>query len=310
MALAPEDFRLALEAAFRNGGVPLPHLLGLDAVPGGSINQTFHLRTSEGDFFCKWNPQSPSGMFAREKQGLEALAASGTSLRIPRVLGLSASGLENVGIETGKEGGKPALLVLEYLIPALESTSRRVWEKVGRGLAELHRRTETRFGFASDNYCGLTVQENAWTADWPTFYGRHRLGTMVEKLDKRGDLTVSARHDFQTLLERLPSLIGHAPVPSLIHGDLWSGNFLAGVSGPALVDPAVSYSDREAEWGMMLLFGGFPETVLDAYQEAWPLPPGWRERIPLYQLFHVLNHAFLFGGSYGEQALSLARQFL
>ena len=79
MTLAPEDFRLALEAAFRNGGVPLPHLLGLDAVPGGSINQTFHLRTSEGDYFCKWNPHSPSGMFTRERQGLEALAASGTS---------------------------------------------------------------------------------------------------------------------------------------------------------------------------------------------------------------------------------------
>jgi len=281
-------------------------------VPGGSINQTFHLRTSEGDFFCKWNPHSPPGFFAREREGLEALATSGTSLRIPRVLGVAAEKMEP------EHGGNksPALLVMEYLIPSLETTSRKVWEKVGRGLAELHRGTEShrgtaiRFGFASDNYCGLTLQENAWTDDWPTFFARHRLGTLVDKLKKRGDLDAAAIRDFQRLLEKLPVLLGHAPAPSLIHGDLWSGNFLAGATGPALVDPAVSYSDREAEWGMMLLFGGFPDPVLDAYQEAWPMPPGWRERIPLYQLYHVLNHYFLFGGSYGEQALSLARRFL
>jgi protein-ribulosamine 3-kinase len=305
--LAPESFRLALETAFHSGGLPLPDLLGLDSVPGGSLNQTFHLRTSEGDFFCKWNPHSPPGMFAREKEGLEALAAAGTSLRIPRVIGLAAGDASGIAFGNAET---PALLVLEYLVPALESTSRKTWEKVGRGLAELHRRTETRFGFASDNYCGLTLQENAWTADWPGFYARHRLGTLVDRLKDRGEFPLASIRILEALIAKLPDLLGHAPTPSLIHGDLWNGNFLAGISGPALVDPAASYSDREAEWGMMQLFGGFPETVLDAYQEAWPMPQGWHERLPLYQLYHVLNHYLLFGGSYGEQALGLARQFL
>lgn len=297
--LGPEDFRTALEMAFRAGGQAFPVILGLESVAGGSINQTFHIRTADGHFFCKWNPKSPADMFKREQEGLEALAESGTSLHIPRIVGISSGPAD-----------APALLLMEYLEPQPQGPTRQTWEKLGRGLAELHRCGQDRFGFAKDNYCGLTLQENPWTTNWTLFYGRHRLGALVNRLQHRGNLSPGMHADFEALLKKLPQLLAHGPNPSLIHGDLWSGNFLASSSGPALVDPAVYFADREAEWAMLLLFGGFPDTVLDAYQESWPLPQGWRERIPLYQLYHVLNHFALFGGSYGEQAMRIVRKYL
>ena len=111
------------------------------------------------------------------------------------------------------------------------------------------------------------------------------------------------------MIERLPALVSDEATPALIHGDLWSGNVLGSRRGPALVDPACAYADREMELGMMTLFGGFPDRCFAAYEEAWPLPQGWRKRNGLYQLYHVLNHFLLFGGHYGPQAHGLARRF-
>jgi protein-ribulosamine 3-kinase len=111
------------------------------------------------------------------------------------------------------------------------------------------------------------------------------------------------------LRDRLPDLLGHQPAASLTHGDLWSGNYLPTAEGPALVDPACAYADRETDLALMAMFGGFSERVWAAYQEAWPLPDGWQQRQPLYQLYHYLNHHYLFGGGYGAQALALARSY-
>ena len=177
MPKPPEGFRSALEAAFRDSGRPLPILIGLDAIPGGSINQTFILRTASGVFFCKWNPSAPPGLFRREAEGLAALAASGTSLKIPSSIAL-----------TPDEPGKPSLLVLEYLESDADGASKRTWEQLGRGLAELHHAGEERFGFDRDNYCGLTLQENEWSDDWAGFYRQRRIGALVDRLGKRGDL--------------------------------------------------------------------------------------------------------------------------
>ncbi len=336
MSQPPEGLRSALEAAFRDAGRPHPILIGLDAVPGGSINQSFVLRTASGVYFCKWNPAAPAGMFRREAEGLAALAATGTSLKIPRLIAASPEALPPpvnatpAGTSAAKPGSTPAatapatsaasansaaaagpaVLVLEYLESDADGPSRKTWQDLGRGLAEMHRAPEERFGFDRDNYCGLTAQDNAWNGDWVGFYRERRLGALVDRLAKRGDLEMAERRDYDKLLDRLPELLAHQPESSLIHGDLWSGNFLATVSGPALVDPAAYCADREAEWGMMLLFGGFPDAVLGAYQEVWPLPEGWRERMPLYQLYHVLNHFLLFGDGYGMQAIGIARNFL
>ena len=315
MPQPPEGFRSALEAAFRDAGRPLPILIGLDAVPGGSINQTFVLRTASGVCFCKWNPAAPAGFFRREAEGLAALAAAGTKLRIPALIAVSPEPVESkpaaaTASMSSMAPAGPALLVLEYLESDADGPSPATWEALGRGLAALHRAPEDRFGLNRDNFCGLTVQENGWSGDWAGFYRDKRLGPLVDRLAKRGDFGADELRDFTRLLDRLPELLSHRPVPSLIHGDLWSGNFLAAVTGPALVDPAAYCADREAEWGMMLLFGGFPDSVLAAYQEVWPLPEGWRDRVPLYQLYHVLNHFLLFGGGYGLQAVRIARNFL
>lgn len=321
--LSPDSRLLAaLTAAFRHAApwtafpstVSSPIILSLRPVPGGSINRAYRVETSRGPFFCKWNPGAPPDMFARERDGLEALAGAGSSLILPRVAALSPPGEE------------PAL-VLEWLEPASgdaggagrdgkdggggRSGSRsRDWEALGRGLAELHRRSAERFGFPEDNYCGLTPQANAWSDDWPAFWGDRRIGAVTGRLERSGAFGPREAAVFRKLRDRLPDLLGHGPAPSLIHGDLWSGNALLCDRGPALVDPAACFGDREAEWAMMLLFGGFPDAVLGAYQESWPLPAGWRERLPLYQLYHVLNHALLFGGGYGSQAVGIASRHL
>ena len=289
----------ALEAAFRAAGRPLPAVLAAEPVAGGSINRACRLRTRDLDLFCKWNPGGPEDMFAREAEGLRAMAGSGAHLVVPRVVALTPEG----------SGPAPAL-VLEWLEPSRAGASDADWEALGRGLAEMHRGGADRFGFPADNYCGLTPQENAWDGDWAAFFADRRLGALVRRLETSGRLDAAQAAVFRKLRDRLPRLLGHGPAPSLIHGDLWSGNFLASGRGPALIDPAAYYGDREAEWAMMLLFGGFPERVLGAYLDAWPLPAGWRERIPLYQLYHVLNHQLLFGGGYGAQALRIASRYL
>jgi fructosamine-3-kinase len=126
---------------------------------------------------------------------------------------------------------------------------------------------------------------------------------------RAGAFSAGDRAACDRVVERLPELLPAPEGPSLVHGDLWQGNVLASARGPALVDPAVAYADREMEFGITLLFGGFSSRFFAAYEEAWPLPAGWRERNPLYQLYHLLNHAVLFGGHYVAQAAALARRY-
>jgi fructosamine-3-kinase len=131
----------------------------------------------------------------------------------------------------------------------------------------------------------------------------------LEALDEDGRLSASDRRLYERLLDLLSGLLPKDAPPSLIHGDLWSGNVLFTSRGPALVDPSCAYADREMEFGMTTLFGGLSERAFSAYEEAWPLPAGWRERNPLYQIYHLLNHAVLFGGHYANEARRLARGF-
>jgi fructosamine-3-kinase len=185
-------------------------------------------------------------------------------------------------------------------------------EELGRGLAELHRSTDPRgFGFEADTYCGTTLQPNAWAPDWIAFYRDRRLAYQIELAGETRGFDAAAMRDFDALLERLDEFLDASQPPSLIHGDLWSGNLHVGPDGhPGLIDPAAYFAHREAELGMMRLFGGFSQRVYDAYVEAWPLAAGWRDRLELYELYHVLNHYNLFGGGYGSQAVSIARRWV
>ncbi|MCK6575957.1 fructosamine kinase family protein [Myxococcota bacterium] len=284
-----------LEAALTDAlGGPV-RVRSLEPVGGGCINDTLRAQTDAGSFFVKANPAAPPGFFAGERAGLEALAAVPGGLPVPRVVALLAT---------------PAALVLEDL--GAGRPVRDFEAAVGEGLARQHLHTAPAFGFAVPTYCGLTRQDNTPTATWLEFYRDRRLRPLLRLLAQRGALDPAARALFDRLLDRLPDHLGPADEPpALLHGDLWSGNLHTRADGrPALVDPAAAFGHREAELGMMVLFGGFGPRVFAAYEGVRPLAPGWRERLPLYSLYHVLNHAVLFGGGYLGHAVGLARRFV
>lgn len=285
----------ALERALGKSTVRIEHAAALS---GGCIHDARRLVTSEGEFFAKWSRDAPADIFVNEACGLEALREAGAALVIPRVLAAS----EPVD-------GQPAFLILEYLPPAPPGQGHDR-ENLGRGLATLHRASAPQFGFPSPTYCGSTWQDNRSGESWTEFYRDRRLRPMVRRLADQdrcsaGDLVV-----YERLMSRLDDLLPGHPTPALIHGDLWSGNVLWTERGPGLVDPACAYADREMEFGITTLFGGLEGSALSAYEEAWPLPPGWRDRNPLYQLYHLLNHAVLFGGHYGEEARRIAIRYV
>jgi protein-ribulosamine 3-kinase len=286
----------AIESAVREA-LGDPALIVRRMVPtgGGCISHATRVETSAGNVFVKWNDDGPPDLFLREADGLRAMAEAQCGLAIPRVFAA-----------WGPMAERPAMIVMEYLTPGRAPGDD---EALGRGLAALHRRRAPQYGFPAASYCGATRQDNPWTAGWVEFCRDHRLRSLVVRIEAERGLSPGDRHIYERLLERLPDLLPHDTVPSLIHGDLWSGNVLHTSRGPALVDPACSYSDREMEFGITTLFGGFSQTFWHAYDEAWPLPPGWRERNPIYQLYHLLNHYYLFGGHYGAEALSIAQRY-
>jgi protein-ribulosamine 3-kinase len=265
------------------------------SVGGGGISEAARLETDAGAFFAKWNADVPLGFFESEALGLREMAAAGSGLKVPAVLAV------------GEASAGPAFIVMECL-EARSASSATDEEALGRGLAALHRHTARRFGFARETYCGATVQRNAWSDTWPEFFATRRLVPLLEAIAQARGLSASERATYDRLGARLPDLLAAEATPALIHGDLWSGNVLWTTSGPALVDPACAYAEREMEFGITTLFGGLTSRAWSAYEEAHPLEPGWRERNPLYQLYHLLNHHLLFGGGYGAQALQTARR--
>jgi protein-ribulosamine 3-kinase len=285
-----------IEAAVREAlGDPAVQVQRLVPVGGGCISHAARAITSAGDVFVKWNDDGPGDLFLREADGLREMAAAASGLAIPRVLGAWGPG-----------PARPALIVMEYLPPG-DTPGHE--EALGRGLAALHRRTAPEYGFAVASYCGTTRQENGWTSSWTEFFRDRRLGALVRMVEAERGLAAADRHRYERLLERLPDLLPLEMTPSLIHGDLWSGNVVPTTRGPGLVDPACAYADREMELGITTLFGGFGDRFWRAYEETWPLPAGWRERNPLYQLYHLLNHQYLFGGHYGADALAIAQRY-
>lgn len=265
---------------------------------GGSIAVAERLETNAGTFVLKSHDGPPPGLFATEANGLEALRASGTSLTIPRVISAGDDPFPH--------------LLLEYLDSGRSGRRPGFDEELGHGLAGLHRATHARFGFDADNYCGATPQVNAWRDQWVDFYREARLASQIDLAHRAGLLGARDVARCHQLLGRLDDLIAEPPEgPALIHGDLWSGNLhVDAAGGPALLDPAVSFSHREADLGMMTLFGGFTARVFGAYDEAFPLEPGWRERTPLYQLYHLLNHLNLFGAGYHAEVMAIVGRFV
>ncbi|MEM9833180.1 MAG: fructosamine kinase family protein [Bacteroidota bacterium] len=267
-------------------------------VSGGCINHGVRVDSNVGSYFLKYNSNVPSDLFEREAESLNALRKANTSLIVPSVI-----------IAEPVSQNRPGIIVIEFL-EVSRGNQHRQDEKLGIGLAQLHRVTHARFGFPNNNYCGKTPQNNSWNENWTEFYGQQRIWHLVKLIEQQRGLSTSEQKVYEDLVNALPRLMGHQPTASLTHGDLWSGNYLYTTDGPALIDPASYYADRECDLALMEMFGGFSSTVWDVYQEVFPLPPDWRERISLYQLYHYLNHYLLFGGNYGIQALNIAKKYV
>lgn len=261
-------------------------------IGGGSINQAYCISDGDRDYFLKLNRAAQYAMFEAEALGLKEIADSQT-IRVPRP------------ICWGTANGS-CYIVMEYL--SLGSSHRDAWYQMGQDLAAMHRVTSDRgFGWQRDNTIGDTPQKNPWTADWVTFFVEHRLRYQFQLAHHRGTFQ---RHE--ALLEAVPSLLtGHTPEPSLVHGDLWSGNAAVTADGtPVILDPATYYGDREVDIAMSELFGRFPQPFYDGYHDAYPLDAGYENRKILYNLYHILNHFNLFGGGYASQAQSVIDRLL
>lgn len=294
VSIDPDLLAHLLAAIGRADGVTA-RLADIVELGGGSISRAFRLQTDQGRYFLKLHGAAHHAMFEAEADGLAALARC-PGVRIPRVV---ATGICH----------RSAYLLLEHI--ELRPLARDASRRAGRALADLHRVTGPRFGWTRDNFIGSTPQPNAEDDDWPHFFAHRRLAPQLD-LARRQGVTGRVIADGERLLEKLPALFaGDAPVPSLLHGDLWSGNAALDETGTlTLFDPAVHYGDRESDLAMMHLFGGFPADLLAAYDEAWPLADGFAPRRTLYQLYHVLNHLNLFGAGYQAQAERMLRSLL
>ncbi len=266
------------------------------AVGGGCINAAAVVASGEARYFVKSNRAEQLWLFEAEARGLEALAETATvTVPAPVCFGISAG---------------DAFLVLEYL-PLTRPTSACA-AALGAQLAALHALPQPCFGFESDNAIGATPQPNPRCQDWITFFRRHRLKHQLDLARQAGFGGAGLAAKGARLCDRLGELFaGYDPGRSLLHGDLWSGNFASLANQqPVVFDPAVYWGDREADLAMTELFGGFPRAFYDAYAEAFPLDAGYPVRRTLYNLYHVLNHLNLFGGAYAAQADRMIDQLL
>lgn len=295
----PGPLKDGVEAALSSRAARSVKIVESTPVTGGCIHQTVRLSTNlREDFFLKWAKGAVSDIFDAEADGLRALRQS-TDLTVPEVIGHSDAG-EN-----------PAWLVLEYVPQG--SPAPDYAEHLGGALAALHEAREGPYGWHRSNYIGSLPQTNATMVDWPAFWWTERLEPQLVIARDNGRLP-GLDPEWAALESKLPTLLGSAAADgcSIIHGDLWSGNVYAGPDGgPVLVDPAVYRGHREVDMAMTELFGGFPELFYIAYDDRRPLADGYREiRRHVYQLYPLLVHVNLFGGSYVNSAKGVLREAL
>ena len=284
--MIPTDLRAALDQT-------LGSIRTITSVGGGDINAAARVETDEARYFVKWNAHPRPQMFAVEARGLQLLAQA-NALRVPRVVAL---------IE------QPPALVLEWIEVGVNKQSAA--EELGRGLVQQHRVVGQSYGLDHDNYIGANPQPNPPARSWIEFYRDQRLGAQRELAQQNGTLTSERARRLDRVMTHLDRWIDKTQViPSLLHGDLWGGNYLIDAQGrPVLIDPAVYYGDREAEIAFTELFGGFSARFYAAYNEAWPLDRGYADRRDLYNLYHLLNHLNLFGEGYGGSVDAILKHY-
>jgi fructosamine-3-kinase len=225
---------------------------------------------------------------------LEALSSANSGLRVPTVVARSDI---------------PPLLVLEWVEPGRSTAA--YWEELGRGLALQHRVQGQSHGWDADGFLGRTPQANAWESRWSVFYRDQRLHWLHGLLRGAGRSSDALSRDLDAICGRMEDLLPEpAEGPVLLHGDLWGGNAMPDEEGrPVVYDPAAYFGSREADLAMTRLFGGFEAGFYGAYQEAFPLEEGAAQRVDLLNLYHLLNHALMFGGGYLAQCEAVARRY-
>ena len=267
------------------------------SLSGGCISDAYKIVTDKNStFFLKHNSGTSNDMFIKEANGLNELVKA-NSIRIPNVL------------EYDKD-----YILLEFIPTG--NRKKFFFEDFGRSFAEMHKYTSDNYGFYEDNYIGSNPQSNIPNENekqnWASFYFNKRILYQLQLAEKLGNSTSELRKGISRLEEKIDEIIGGSnEKPSLLHGDLWGGNYMIDENGQAvLIDPAVYYGHREADLGMTKLFGGFSYEFYKAYNENFPLDDGYEYRENIYKLYHVLNHLNLFGGGYYSQAISLIKFYI
>jgi len=262
-------------------------------ITGGCINNAQRVETSRGTFLLKWNENAEQDMFETEKKGLQILG-SVNEIRIPEV------------ISTGTADGKHFILMefIEKSIP-----NKTFWSDFGTQLASLHKHTSNKYGLDHNNYIGKLPQKNNFKDNWVDFFIENRLEVQLGLGIYNGLVTNSFAKQFRNLYPQLPGLLSDQPA-SLLHGDLWSGNFMTGDQGePVILDPAVYYGNREIEIAFTQLFGGFDREFYDSYFESFPVDESFQERAEIYNLYPLLVHVNLFGKSYLSSVERVIRKY-
>lgn len=269
-------------------------ILHMEARGGGSINEAVVLKTTVGNFFAKYNELGQNrGLFKQEKKGLERIAAT-KCIRVPKPF---------FAYEEGAHG----YLLLELLEPGDPEFG--FWEDFGRQMACLHQNSNDYFGLDEDNFCGSLKQINTPKDNWVDFFIDNRLNPMLKLAveNKKADDQVVKK--MEALYKRLPEIFPNEK-PALLHGDLWGGNFMCSITGePIIYDPATYYGHREMDLGMSRLFGGFDLEFYEAYDEAYPLEPGWQKRLDICNIYPLLVHVNLFPGSYIQSVKNILSRF-
>ena len=265
------------------------------AVSGGCISQTARVEfRSNGSAFLKWSDDSEpvASLFAEEARSLRAIAETHT-VRVPRVIAIDSE--------------QARWLLLEWLEPGPRTAASQT--QLGEQLAQLHRHSHDCFGWPNSNFIGFLPQANDWNASWPAFWRLQRLAPQLQRAGAH--LDVSARTRFNRMLDELPQLLEDVSDerPSLLHGDLWSGNMHVLADGSAaVIDPSSYYGHREVDIAMARLFGGFGREFFDAYDGNWPHRPGLERRVAIYQLYYLLVHVNLFGSGYVPQTMAVLKR--
>ncbi len=276
-------------------------------VGGGCISSALQItltsdRLGNRSVFAKSNEPSFIDNFQSEWDGLIALAAT-EAILVPKPIA--------VGIAAGR-----AWLITEWV--ETRPRSEKFFSNFGRQLAELHRVTAgNQIGWPRDNFLGAAIQPNSPTDSWAEFVAQNRIGFQLRWAIEQQRADAKLRRQGEAIVAAMPDLLsGRADETSLLHGDLWSGNYLFGATdehhpgAPVIIDPAVYNGCREAEFGMLKLFGSCPPEFYNAYQTTWPLPDGWQRRSNVYMLYHLLNHLNMFGSGYLGQCHQVTSEIL